>query len=308
MFLHQGPGPIRFDAVEGLYHLVAQPQDLSVLQQRLHDGLTCIGVGEPHNGGHGCDPADHFLPRNHDSRAGAWQACLGKALGEDDVLIPDRGGLAEDDVRKGRTIGIVDDQRNRMLRRQFRKMADLIIGQHVSGRIGRSRDADGRHFFIDLQGIEVHPVLELVIADHLEPGLCPTKKLSPGRLAGITNVFRHEWKKDLLAPPIGEAASQRIEEKEEGRLTARGDRYVLRSQLPAEFPAEEAREGGPESTVAGRSLVVAQHALQLPLRHHDFLHALAPDGINLRDMCRLSPTEHADALPAHRQSRPKIFH
>ncbi len=305
---HPLPRPLRLFPVERLNQFPAEPQHLTALDQRVHDGLTHVGVGEAHDRGHRGDPANHLFPRDHDPGAGSGQPDLGEALRQDDVVVPERGGIREDDVRKGSPIGVIDNQGNIVLLGQIRQMPDFVVGQDVAGRVGGTRDTEGRHLLGNDQVIEINPVLELVVAGNLDPRFRGSKEIPADGLVGIADVLRHQGQEDLLAPPVGEAARQRVEKEKESGLPASRDPHVLRSEFPSELAAEQPGHRGPELTVAGRALIVAKHVFQFVGRRGDFLQAAAPDGIHLGNVGRLAAPQHSHAFTTGRERRPEVLH
>ena len=87
--------------------------------------------------------ADDFRRADDDAGAGAGQADFREAEGEDDVLVPERRGVGEDDAGEGRAVGVVDDQRDAVLLREVGQAGDFVVGEDVAGGIGRAGDADG---------------------------------------------------------------------------------------------------------------------------------------------------------------------
>ena len=64
---------------------------------------------------HGVDPGDHLnhLPAGHDDAGPhAGQTQLRKAHADNRVLVPQRLGLCENDIRKGCPVGVVNNERN----------------------------------------------------------------------------------------------------------------------------------------------------------------------------------------------------
>ncbi len=108
----------------------------------MRDRLASVGVGQAHNRGHRGDGFDHLWPGNDDAGAGAGEAELREAECEDDVVIPDRCGLGENDIGEGRAVGVVDNQRDAIIFGELCELGDFVVGQYIAGRIGGAGHAD----------------------------------------------------------------------------------------------------------------------------------------------------------------------
>ena len=100
-----------------------------------------------------------------DAGAHAGQADFRKAEAEDDVFVPIQRHVAVNDVGERYSVGVVDNQRNAVFLRQSVQPRHFAVGQHVAGRVGRTRTANRADFACfefgqAFQRVKVHAVFE----------------------------------------------------------------------------------------------------------------------------------------------------
>ncbi len=81
--------------------MIADGEDFAAADEGEGDLLADAGVGEAGDGGHGGDGGNDFRCSYYDSRTCAWKAEFGEAEGEDDVFVPVRFRIDEDDLGEG---------------------------------------------------------------------------------------------------------------------------------------------------------------------------------------------------------------
>ncbi len=86
---------------------------------------------------------DDLFPRHDDTGAHARHAQLGQAQGQDGVVVPVRGRVGKQDIRKRQAVGAVENQRNVPFPCDFIQVGDFCVGQHVTGRVGGPGDTQG---------------------------------------------------------------------------------------------------------------------------------------------------------------------
>jgi len=63
-----------------------------------------------------------------------------------DVFVPIQRNIAVNDVGKQHSVGVVDNQRNSVFLRQSVQPRHFSVGQHVAGRVGRTRTVNSADF------------------------------------------------------------------------------------------------------------------------------------------------------------------
>ena len=118
----------------------------------------------------------------------------------------------------------------------------------------------------------------------------------------------HEGKQDRLAPAAAKLSGQKIEEKEERRLTSRSNSDILRTDIPSKLASQQAGKGRNEFRVANRRIIVRHHMIEERGIGQDRSHSITPDRLHLRDMRRVTSAEHSDRPMCASHCAPKIIH
>ena len=108
----QRGGDLALLLVEGAEDVGAEAQDAAILNQRQHELLPDVAVGQSGDRGHGSHCAGDLGRRDHDARACPRQSELGEAQGQNEVRSPERFGGDEDHAGERGSVGVVEDQRD----------------------------------------------------------------------------------------------------------------------------------------------------------------------------------------------------
>ena len=298
---------LRTHFVERPHYFPAQSQDLSALHKWTHDLLTEVWIGQSHYRCHRRQGAADLFVGDHDSCSRSRQPDLGKAQRKNHALIPNRLHFGEDHSRKRRAVGVVHDERDSFLPRNLAKMFDFIIGQHIPGRVGRTRHTNRRDIASRIHRIKINAVFKFMWPGFLNPRRNGLEKIFSYRLIAVADVFREQRKKNFLSSTIRKASGQRIKKHKEGRLAAHRDRKIFRGDLPAEFLFKKVRQCHTKSFVTGRDIIIAQSSLHATRLSKNFFHPTPPYRVHLGNMCRLAASEHFD-IASTRESLAQIVH
>ena len=82
-----------------------------------------------------------------------------------DVFVPIQRHVAVNDVGERHSVGVVDNQRNAVFLHQSVQLRHFAVGQHVAGRVGRTRTANRADFACfefgqAFQRVKVHAVFK----------------------------------------------------------------------------------------------------------------------------------------------------
>ena len=224
------------------------------------------------------------------------------------MLVPERRGVGEDDAGEGRSVGIVNDERDAVLLRDGGKAGDFLVGKHVAGGIGRARGADRGDVRSDFEFLEIDAVFEFVRPGFFDERGDGAEQLAADALVGVADVFGHEREEDFPAGSVRHFSGEQVEEEVERGLAAAGDGDVFDRQIPAESFAEKGGDGFEEMRISARRIVGGEGALEAARFSHQFFEPPPPDGVHFRDAGRLAAAEHFQVRAATGHGMAEIVH
>ena len=253
-----------FRRVKRLEQLRAEFQNFPALDPRQHDLLADGAVRQARDRRQRGDGRGNGGRRDDDARARAGQSQFGQTQRQNGVRRPEWLGRHKQHARKRRAVGVVQQQRDAVLRGQRGEPVHLRIRQHVARGIRRARRGDGadvaprqRRF----HGGEINRVLENILRRPDDVGAARHKKIRLPALLRIADVFRRERQENFLFPAAGKRPRQQIEQKEKRRLPAVRHRQIFRADVPAEFPPQQRRQRREETRIPLRRIVADQQPL-----------------------------------------------
>lgn len=304
-----GAGELAFFLIIRAHDIAAHREQLAGIEQGQGDLLAEAGVGEADDGVHRRDSADDFGRADDDAGAGARQADFRKAQREDAVRLPEGSGVVvEDDAGKWQAVSVVEDEWDVVLLGEVGEVGDFVVGEHIAGGVGRARGADGCGIGRDLQAVEVDFVFELVLADFLDDRRAGAKDRAIHPLAGVADVFGHERQEDVLAPSIGHAPCEQVEEQVKRRLPTAGDGDVFLAQFPAKLAVQALGDGVQKRGIALRRIVAGEGGGWQGAGIEHLAEPAFPHGIHGGDVRGLAAAEHENVFAAAGQSVAEIVH
>mgnify|MGYP006290778615 CR=1 FL=1 len=182
-----------------------------------------------------------------------------------------------------------------------------MLFRSVARGVRRTRDADRGYVVGHFERVEVDVVLMRVLVDLLDLRQVGDEIAGPDRLIGVADVLRHQGKEDAPIAPLAARTGEEVEEDEEGRLAAVGDRDVLLGEVPAELPVEHAGHRGEKGGAALRRVVLAEDAVEPVGVVEQRAHLVAPDTRDVGNQRRIAAAEHV-LLAAAGQRPTEVVH
>ena len=107
-----------------------------------------------------------------------------------------------------------------MLIRQRVELNQLVVGDHVAGRVGWARYADHAGFRADMQMFEIHMIFKLAFRQQFDIGTRRDEQvvLQPG--IRVADVFRCQREQHFFRRPVRLTASKQVKQVEKCALTA----------------------------------------------------------------------------------------
>ena len=128
------------------------------------------------------------------------------------------------------------------------------------------------------------------------------------RLIGVADVFRHQRQQDFFAAAVRHFTREQMKQKEKRSLATCGHGAVFRSDLPPQFAAQHLRESLQESRIAARRIIIAEDFFHFIAMGHHLMHPLAPADVHLRNVRRLSASQHPDLATTGRKRMTEVVH
>src|SRR5210317_1519907 len=117
------------------------------------------------------------FPGYDDPRTYPWHTQFGKAQHQYGVFIPVRGRLGKQNVRKRKSIGPINNQRNILFFRQVIKVTDFFVGEDIACGIGWARNAYRPSMAVEMEPGKINPVFEEPVVQQLYFGACGVEKV-----------------------------------------------------------------------------------------------------------------------------------
>ncbi len=289
-------GLVGFVPVEGPDELAADVHDLAALDHFHGQGRAESAGGKIDDSIDARQAANDLLIGNYDTRAHSRKSQLGKTHAEDHVVVPDRDRMRKNDLREWRAVGTVEDQRYVVPASEHHELRDLVVGEHVAGRIRGARHANGADVVADGQLVEVHVIFEKMIVEALDGRPIGGEHACHDALIGIADVFGCQRQKNTPRRAAIVVSREHVEEHEGGGLAAVGYRDIVGAERPPELAPQKPGERRDESRFALGRIVVADEALESIAVIENVAHALAKTRLHLRNSSRISAAEHEHAL------------
>ena len=250
---------------------------------------------------------DDLLVRDHDSRAHSRQSQLREAHAEDGVLVPGECGIAEDDAGKRKPVGVVHDKRHVAHAGDLAEAFDLRIGHDVARGVGGPRHADCADVLDLVEPVEVHSVLEHPVAEVGDGRSTSDEQSWSEAEVAVADVLRRERQKDTAHPSVLPRAREQVEQGEERRLAAVGQRDVALAHVPAVLAPQEIGQRACETSIALRPVVASDGPLERAVVLHERQGARPKDVLRGRYDARI-PTAEIHEPAARGCDLPEVVH